>query len=54
MMFLNEKQILKRYATVIGLWRARLDTCEIAKRTGVPEHVVAKWIANFRDLARAA
>jgi hypothetical protein len=45
---------LKRYAHVIALWMARYDTAEIAAMTGLAEPVVARWVANFREQARAA
>jgi hypothetical protein len=50
----NEKAFLKHYSTAISMWTARFDTFEIAERLGIPEAVVAKWVANFRELARAA
>lgn len=49
----SERAALKQYADVIGLWCSRFDTAEIAERTGLAEHLVAKWVANFRDQTRA-
>ncbi len=40
------------YAEVIRLWCAHYDTMDIANRTGVPEHTVARWVANYRDVTR--
>lgn len=51
---MNEKSFLKHYSTAISMWMAKFDTQSIALRLDVPESVVAKWVANFRDLARAA
>ncbi|NEV79499.1 hypothetical protein DYI24_20905 [Rhodopseudomonas sp. BR0C11] len=47
----QSKNLLKRYGDVIALWIARYDTAEISHLLAVPEHTVARWIANFRDLA---
>ncbi len=44
---------LRRYAEAVALWTARYDTFEIAERLSLPEYVIAKWVANFRDQARA-
>lgn len=38
------------YADVIKLWEARFDAMWIAERVGLPELVVATWIANWKDL----
>lgn len=43
---------LGRYAEVIELWRRRFDTMEIADIVELPEHLVARWVANFRDVVR--
>lgn len=51
---MNEKAMLRHYSTAISMWLARFDTYAIGRRLDVPEAVVAKWVANFRDLARAA
>lgn len=45
---------LRQYAEAIRMWLARFDTQSIADRLHVPEHTVARWVANFRDIARAA
>lgn len=44
---------LKAYAEAIAMWGARFDTAEIAARLGLAEHVVARWVANFRDVVMA-
>jgi transposase-like protein len=49
-----ERIALKRYAQVIALWTSRFDTAEIAARLDVPEAIVARWVANFRDQMHAA
>jgi hypothetical protein len=41
---------IKSYAQVVALWSARYDTAEIAKLLDLPECIVARWVANFRDL----
>ncbi len=46
------REQLKKYRTVISLWLSRYDTNEIAIETGLPEWLVARWVANFRDMAR--
>lgn len=43
---------LSRYAEVVHLWRAKFDTQQIADMVGLPEHLVARWVANFRELLR--
>jgi hypothetical protein len=43
---------LRCYADVIAMWVARFDTQEIAIHVGLPEHTVARWVANFRDVTR--
>lgn len=45
---------LRRYRDVVSLWLSKFDTFEIAKETGLPESLVARWVANFRDLSREA
>ncbi len=42
---------LKRYQEVIAMWLSRYDTMDIALTVGLPESVVARWVANFRDLS---
>lgn len=49
----SDRTHLKAYAEAIALWCARFDTAEIAGRLGVPEAMVAMWVANFRDVVRA-
>lgn len=49
----TERGALKRYAEAVSLWRARFDTAEIARRLDLPEATVARWVANFREMARA-
>lgn len=44
---------LRKYRDVIALWLARFDTQSIALRLDVPEHVVARWVANFREMTRS-
>ena len=45
---------LKRYREVITLWIHKHDTWEISQELNLPESLVASWVANFRELARAA
>ena len=45
----SDRAALKWYAEAISLWNARLDTAEIAARIELPEGIVARWVANFRD-----
>ncbi len=45
---------LRKYSEVISLWCARFDTQSISRRVDLPEWLVAKWVANFRELARGA
>lgn len=45
---------LRKYREVVALWCARFDTQSIAERTKLPEHLVARWVANFRDIVRGA
>jgi hypothetical protein len=44
------RQQLRRYAEVLSMWHARFDTAEIAGRLQLPEGLVARWVANYRDL----
>ncbi|WP_407155198.1 hypothetical protein [Bradyrhizobium sp. STM 3557] len=41
---------LRKYREVIAWWLSRFDTAEIAERLDLPEHLVARWVANFRDV----
>lgn len=41
---------LKKYRDVISLWLSKFDTQEIANETKLPECLVARWVANFRDM----
>lgn len=41
---------LKRYRDVISMWLSKFDTAEIATETHLPEWLVARWGANFRDM----
>lgn len=43
---------LRLYAEVVALWMSRFDTFEIGERLGMPEHVAARYVANFRDVVR--
>ncbi|MBR0700152.1 hypothetical protein JQ599_09595 [Bradyrhizobium diazoefficiens] len=45
---------LKRYREAISMWLSRFDTQEIADKLNLPEHLVASWVANFRELTRTA
>lgn len=47
------RQQLKRYREAITLWLHKRDTWEIARELNLPEHLVATWVANFRELVRA-
>lgn len=49
----QERASLRRYAEAIALWNARFDTAAIAERLNVAESIVARWVANFREQARA-
>lgn len=51
---IGDRKQLKAYAEAVALWCARFDTKEIADRLGIPEAMAANWIANFRDVVRAA
>lgn len=44
---------LTRYADVLAMWTSKFDTSEIAGTLALPECLVAKWIANYRDLMAA-
>lgn len=48
------REQLRNYGEAIRMWLAKFDTQSIADRLGLPESVVARWVANFRDLARSA
>lgn len=50
----TSRQQLRLYREVITLWIHKRDTQEIADELNLPEHLVATWVANFRELARAA
>jgi hypothetical protein len=41
---------LKKYRNVISMWLSRFDTAEIACDQDLPEWLVARWVANFRDM----
>lgn len=41
---------LKKYREVISFWLSRFDTAEIACQLDLPEWLVARWVANFRDM----
>ncbi len=32
------------------MWSRRFDTQSIAERLDIPEHLAARWVANFRDV----
>lgn len=46
------REQLKKYRDVISMWLSKYDTAEIAKELKLPEHLVAIWVANFRDMTR--
>lgn len=46
------REQLKKYRDVISMWLSKYDTAEIAAETKPPEHLVAVWVANFRDMTR--
>lgn len=48
------REQLRKYREVVALWCARFDTQSIADRTKLPEYLVARWVANFRDMVRSA
>lgn len=43
----------KRYAEAISMWCSSFNSAEIAHELKLPEHIVARWIANFQDVMRA-
>lgn len=45
----TERAALNKYADVIAMWTSRFDTAEIAAKLELPESMVARWVANFRD-----
>lgn len=47
---MNHKEKIKHYAEAVSMWNARFDTAEIAAQLGVKECLVARWIANYRDI----
>lgn len=49
----SDRAHLKAYAEAIAMWCARFDTAEIACHLGIPEAMIALWVANYRDLMRA-
>ena len=46
------RNALWKYAEVVSMWRARFDTYQIAVTLDLPEHLVARWVANFREMLR--
>lgn len=48
------REQLKKYRDVVMLWANRYDTAEIGKLTNLPESLVARWVANFRETVRTA
>jgi superfamily II RNA helicase len=50
----DERAEIRRYADVIAMWGRGFDTQSIADRVELPEHQVARWVANFRDVVRSA
>lgn len=48
------KHDLLKYAECVRYWQRGFDTHSISIRLGLAEHVVANWIANFRDMGREA
>jgi hypothetical protein len=44
---------LRRYADAIGMWLRGFDTAAIGEQLELPEHLVARWVGNFREQARA-
>ena len=46
------KQDLLKYVDVVRFWLRGFDTYRISQEVGLPEYVVAGWIANFRDMGR--
>jgi hypothetical protein len=49
----DERADLRRYADAIAMWGRGFDTQSIADRLVIPEHQVARWVANFRDVVRS-
>ena len=51
----RKQQDLRCYADALAMWQSRrFDTAEIADHLRVPEHVVCRWISNYRDLMAGA
>lgn len=46
------KIAVKKYCAVIEMWSRKFDTYEIAFELDLAEALVAKWVANYRDIAR--
>jgi hypothetical protein len=49
-----DRKALRRYAEAVQMWAQKFDTFEIAARLGLPECIVACWVANFREMSRQA
>lgn len=45
---------LRKYADVVRMWAAKFDTQSIAEHTDLPEHLVERWVWNFRQQMREA
>jgi hypothetical protein len=48
------REQLKKYRDVISMWLSKFDTAEIAAEKKLPEWLVARWVANFRDMTAEA
>jgi hypothetical protein len=44
------REQLKKYQRVISMWLSKYDTAEIAAELDLPEWLVGRWVANFRDM----
>jgi len=51
----RKQQDLRCYADALAMWQSRrFDTAEIADHLRVPEHVVCRWINNYREVMTGA
>jgi hypothetical protein len=45
---------LRKYRETIAMWLSKYDTWEIGQELNLPEHLVLRWVVNFRELMRSA
>ena len=48
-----DEDFFKEQSRALALWRRKYNTAEIAKIMHVAEHVVERWIWNWRELSRS-